>query len=109
VFGPVVIEVALPKRFELSQNYPNPFGRSPFNPRTTIRFELPQATLVTLAVYNTLGQEVRRLAHGRRQAGYYTVVWDGRDNDGRPLPSGIYHYRLQAGDFIATKKLVLAK
>jgi hypothetical protein len=111
VFGPVRIEIALPKNFVLDQNYPNPFSaRAAFGlSKTHIRFELPKAVSVQLAIYNTLGQEVRRLVNEKRPAGYYTVLWDGRDKNGRPLPSGIYHYRLQAGDFTATKKLMMVK
>lgn len=102
--GPIQITMALPQRFELSQNYPNPF-----NPSTHIRFELPKAAAVTLTIYNSLGQEVRRLVDGLKPAGYHTVIWNGKDQNGRAVPSGVYHYRLQAGDFIATKKMVLAK
>ena len=102
--GPIQITMALPQRFELSQNYPNPF-----NPSTHIRFELPKAALISLAVFNSLGQEVRRLVNGQKPAGYHTVIWNGKDQNGRAVPSGVYHYRLQAGDFTATKKLVLAK
>jgi hypothetical protein len=102
--GPVMVEMSAPQSFELSQNYPNPF-----NPSTNIRFELPKAALVTLSVYNSLGQEVRRLVNAQKPAGYHTIVWNGRDQQGKPVPSGIYHYRIQAGDFVATKKMVLAK
>jgi hypothetical protein len=102
--GPIQITMALPQSFVLEQNYPNPF-----NPSTHIRFELPKAAIVTLSIYNSLGQEVRRLVSGQKPAGYHTIVWNGKDQQGRPAPSGIYHYRLQAGDFIATKKMVLAK
>jgi hypothetical protein len=102
--GPVMVVVSAPQSFELSQNYPNPF-----NPSTNIRFELPKAAMVTLSVYNSLGQEVRRLVNAQKPAGYYTIVWNGRDQQGKPVPSGIYHYRIQAGDFVATRKMVLAK
>jgi len=102
--GPIQIVMALPQSFTLNQNYPNPF-----NPSTHIRFELPKGALVTLSVYNSLGQEVRRLVSGQKPAGYHTIVWNGNDQQGRPAPSGIYHYRLQAGDYVATKKMVLAK
>ncbi|MGH7449725.1 MAG: Ig-like domain-containing protein, partial [bacterium] len=102
--GPVMVEMSAPQSFELNQNYPNPF-----NPSTNIRFELPKAALVTLSVYNSLGQEVRRLVNGQKPAGYHIIVWNGRDQQGKSVPSGIYHYRIQAGDFVATKKMVLAK
>jgi len=102
--GPVMVEMSAPQSFVLNQNYPNPF-----NPSTHIRFELPKAALVTLSVYNSLGQEVRRLVNAQKPAGYHTLVWNGRDQQGKAVPSGIYHYRIQAGDFVATKKMVLAK
>ena len=102
--GPIQITIALPQQYVLEQNYPNPF-----NPSTHIRFELPKAAIVTLSIYNSLGQEVRRLVSAQKPAGYHTIVWNGKDQQGRPAPSGIYHYRLQAGDFIATKKMLLAK
>ncbi|MGH7595039.1 MAG: Ig-like domain-containing protein [bacterium] len=102
--GPVMVEMSAPQSFVLNQNYPNPF-----NPSTHIRFELPKAAPITLSVYNSLGQEVRRLVNTQKPAGYHTVVWNGRDQQGKLLPSGIYHYRIQAGDFVATKKMVLAK
>ncbi|MCG3120761.1 MAG: hypothetical protein ALAOOOJD_03601 [bacterium] len=102
--GPIVVEVKAPEKFELSQNYPNPF-----NPTTQIRYQLPQAVKVSLAIYNMLGQEVRKLVDAQQPAGYHTAIWDGRDNAGRPLPSGVYHYRLQAGSFTMTKKMLLAK
>ncbi len=102
--GPIMVTVAAPTTFELSQNYPNPF-----NPTTNIKYQLPQAVQVSLTIYNMLGQEVRKLVSGQQPAGYHTAVWDGRDNAGRLLPSGVYHYRLQAGSFTMTKKTLLAK
>jgi hypothetical protein len=102
--GPIAVEVASPETFALSQNYPNPF-----NPTTNIRYNLPATVSVRLTIYNALGQEVRMLMNRQQPAGYHTVVWDGRDQYGRPAPSGIYFYRLQAGSFTATKKMLLAK
>ncbi|MCI0691672.1 Ig-like domain-containing protein [candidate division KSB1 bacterium] len=116
LYGPIVVNVALPEAFDLSQNYPNPFGSeatsSAFgggNPTTQIRYQLPRAVQVSLTIYNMLGQEVRKLMSGQQPAGYHTVVWDGRDQSGRPAPSGVYFYRLQAGSFVATRKMLLAK
>jgi hypothetical protein len=94
----------IPREFDLYQNYPNPF-----NPNTTIRYALKQSTRVTLTVYNLLGQEVRTLVNARQEAGYKTVIWDGLNNQGRKVASGIYLYRLEAGDFVKTRKMVLMK
>jgi hypothetical protein len=102
--GPIMVDVAAPKTFELSQNYPNPF-----NPSTSINYQLPQPAPVRLVIYNVLGQEVRQLVNSQQPAGYHTAIWDGRDNAGRLVPSGIYHYRIQAGSFKMTKKMLMAK
>jgi hypothetical protein len=91
----------LPQRCVLNQNYPNPFNAS-----TRIRYRTPQEGQVTLEVFNILGQEVRCLVRADQPAGEHTVVWDGRDDDGRGLPSGIYFGRLQAGNFGKTVKMV---
>ena len=93
-----------PKSFSLSQNYPNPF-----NPETTIRFDLPQAEEIELALYDLTGQKVATLAEGLRETGTYSLRWDGRDEDGRELASGVYLYRLIAGDRVATRKLLLLR
>ena len=89
----------LTDRFTLHQNYPNPF-----NPTTTIRFDLPQASQVTLKVFNTLGEEVATIASDRLSAGSYSYKWDASN-----LASGVYVYRLQAGDYVEIKKMVLMR
>ncbi len=90
----------LPSEYALYQNYPNPF-----NPTTTIRFDLPQPSTVTLTVYSTLGQEIARVIDGAlMDAGYQQVVLDGAN-----LPTGIYFYKLQAGNFTSLKKFILLK
>ena len=86
-------------RFELDQNYPNPF-----NPTTHLRFTIPDFQFTTLRVYDALGKEVATLLNGEMNPGRYTVQWDAGN-----LPSGVYFYRLQAGQFAETKKLVLMK
>ena len=88
-----------PSRYLLDQNYPNPF-----NPHTTIRYDLPQKSYVTLAVYNTLGELVARLVNRTEDAGYYEVKFNSTG-----LPSGVYLYRLHAGSFVQTKKLLLLR
>jgi len=89
-----------PIGFTLEQNYPNPF-----NPATTIRYQLSKTTQVVLKIYNTFGQEVRTLVNARQPAGVNAVVWDGRDESGKEVSSGIYIYRLQAGESIQSRKL----
>ena len=89
----------VPKRFVLAQNYPNPF-----NPSTSIRYELPLASKVSLIVYNLLGQEVMTLVDGEMSAGAHEVKFNALN-----LSSGVYLYRIRAGDFVATKRLVLLK
>ncbi len=94
----------LPVQFSLAQNYPNPF-----NPNTEILFALPQACQVRLTLYNIMGQKVITLTDGRLEAGYHRVEWDGRNSDGHQVASGIYFYKLDAGDFSDTKKMLLLK
>jgi hypothetical protein len=93
-----------PDNFELSQNYPNPF-----NPSTTIEFQVPQASDVTIIIYDMLGQEVKSLFAGQIQAGNYSVEWDGLNNSGSKMSSGSYIYRMTAGEFIDTKEMILLK
>ena len=104
---PVGVEdefTALPEKFELFQNYPNPF-----NPTTTIRYALPVRSDVTLRIYNLMGQEVLRITHDEMRAGYHEERWHGLNQSGRNVASGIYIYRIQAGDFTETKKMLLLK
>ena len=93
---------AKPADLALDQNYPNPF-----NSGTVIRFSLPQSQGVELSVYNLAGQEVLTLVEGTRPAGTHVVSWDGRDDQGRTLASGLYLYRLAAGSRVETRKLLL--
>jgi len=91
--------------FNLSQNYPNPF-----NPTTTIQYTLPKAEQATLKIYTITGQEVRTLVSQLQSPGEYSVVWDGTDKTGKPLSSGVYIYRLQAGDeYVQSRKMVLLR
>lgn len=90
--------------FVVSQNFPNPF-----NPETTIRYRLPEAAKVKLQIYNLLGQKVVTLIDARQRANSYKVTWNGRDAAGKQLPSGIYIYRLQAGEFVASKRMLLLR
>ncbi len=95
---------ALPTEFALEANYPNPF-----NPSTTISFALPQASEVTLAIYNVRGQLVRTLVSGALQAGRHQAIWDGRDAGGSQVASGLYIYRMRAGEFVTVRKMLFAK
>ena len=96
--------VGVPVIFALHQNYPNPF-----NPSTTVRFDLPEATEITLVVYDLTGREMARLVDGHVEAGYHRVVWDGRDARGREVPTGLYIARLLAPEYTKSVKLVLLK
>ncbi|MBN1153995.1 T9SS type A sorting domain-containing protein, partial [candidate division KSB1 bacterium] len=94
----------VPLTYKLEQNYPNPF-----NPGTRIYFEIPQNHKIKLAIYNMLGQQVRTLIDEDYNAGFHIVNWDGFDDSGKALPSGIYFYRIKAGDFVASKKMLMVK
>jgi hypothetical protein len=97
-------ERALPETFELEQNYPNPF-----NPKTNIVYALPVESHVTLKVYDILGQEVARLVDEAQAAGYFSVVWDGKNSVGSIVSSGIYFYRLEAQGAGSREKLTIMK
>jgi hypothetical protein len=101
--GSVAVQTR-PEVYGLNDNYPNPF-----NPETTIRYQLPDASDVRLEIYNVVGQVVRTMVAERQSAGRYVVQWDATDNSNQPLSSGIYFYRLQAGDFQKIKKMLLLK
>ncbi|MBT6625382.1 MAG: T9SS type A sorting domain-containing protein, partial [Gemmatimonadetes bacterium] len=94
----------LPAEFALSQNHPNPF-----NPETMIHFDLPTPGETELSLFNLMGQRVATLVSGSRDAGSYMLRWDGRDDTGRELASGVYLFRLIAGDQIETRKLTLLR
>ncbi|KAA3636002.1 MAG: T9SS C-terminal target domain-containing protein, partial [Calditrichaeota bacterium] len=94
----------LPTTFGLSQNYPNPF-----NPTTTISFSLPQSGNAQLEVFNLLGQKIKTIFDGQADAGLNTVTWDGTNNSGQTVASGIYFYRLTADNYSDTKKMTLLK
>lgn len=100
----IMVTVDIPKEFMLLQNYPNPF-----NPMTTIRFQLPKAVPVKVAIFNINGQEVKRLIDDRKDAGYYEIRWTGQNNAGLQVSSGVYYYRIQTDNFTATKKMLLIR
>lgn len=94
----------VPNEYRLEQNYPNPF-----NPTTEIRFQLPDAGQVELTVYNTLGQEVKTLVSGTYDSGVHTVQWDGTNDFGNPVSSGVYFYKIVANKYVALKKMNLMR
>jgi hypothetical protein len=97
--------VITPEDYQLAQNYPNPF-----NPETTIDFTLPLKKAISLKIYNTLGQEVRTLINQREYLeGTHSVRWDGKDNNGQPVASGVYIYKLIYGNFSQSKKMTLVR
>ena len=93
------VVVGVPENFSLKQNYPNPF-----NPVTKIDFDIPLESRVSLKVYNTEGKEIQNLVNGSLNSGYYSIEFDASS-----LPSGVYYYRLESGNFVSTKKLMLLK
>jgi hypothetical protein len=114
LFGPIMVsartdvagggEDLLPSRYGLSQNYPNPF-----NPETTIEYQIPNISPVQMTVFNILGQQIRTLVDEVREAGQHRVIWDGRDESGRPVASGVYFCHLTAGSYRQTRKMTLLK
>ena len=95
---------AIPQRFALHQCVPNPF-----NPLTRIRYELPQAEQVRLDVFSASGRLVATIVHAEQPPGAHEAVWEGRDTTGRVVAAGVYFYRLEAGSFVDTKRMVLVK
>ena len=104
--GDIVLEkpIALPDDFGLNQNYPNPF-----NPTTTIKYALPKSVHVDLTIYNILGQRIKTIVSDVQRAGYKKLTWDGTNDTNVKVASGIYIYRLKAGDFVSQKKMVFLK
>ena len=94
----------VPRSFSLSQNYPNPF-----NPLTSIEYSLARGSQVELSIYNVVGERVRVLVDERQRAGVYRATWDGKDGAGNEVASGVYFYRLVAGDHTFTRKMLLLK
>jgi hypothetical protein len=94
----------IPGSFALEQNYPNPF-----NPSTTIRFTIPHTEEVELSIINVAGETVEHDQLGLLHGGSYSIEWNGRSSDGNMLQSGVYFYRIKAGDFVDTRKMLLLK
>ncbi len=90
--------------FQLHQNFPNPF-----NPSTVIAFDIPRSSQVTIEVFDNLGQKVRQLVNRFYNAGHFQVTWDGKDDSGNDVPAGIYYYRMTAGKYQQTRKMLLVR
>ena len=99
-----IYENVIPKFFSLHQNYPNPF-----NPTTTISYDLPKASVVSLSIYDLMGREIRTLINSELSAGVKILQWNATDNLGKSVPAGMYIYTIQAGEFRQTRKMVLLK
>jgi len=99
-----VKEATVPEKFSLEQNYPNPF-----NPETEIRFQLPEARDVQLTICNLKGQKIRTLVNAMKETGFHSVSWNGKDSAGNVVASGVYIYRMKAGEFVDAKKLTLLR
>lgn len=97
-------EHTLPTAFALAQNYPNPF-----NPSTAIRYQIPQSGFTELTIYNLAGQVVRNLVREEKIEGAYETIWDGRNNEGVQVGSGVYFYRLRVGKQVLTRRMLLLK
>jgi hypothetical protein len=94
----------IPTVFALLQNYPNPF-----NPVTTLRYDLPEQSTVNIIIYDMLGRQVRTLLNQTQDAGFKSVIWDATNDYGKPVSVGVYLYKIQAGEFVQTRKMVLMK
>jgi hypothetical protein len=102
--GPFSVSVPLPSRYALMQNFPNPF-----NARTVIDFQLPVNERVSIDVYDVLGRRVKTLLDENRNSGYHRIVWDGKDEKGYEVASGIYLCLLISGDFFEVKKMIILR
>ena len=100
----IEIDGIIPNKLFLYQNYPNPF-----NPVTTLRYGIPENSLVNITIYDMLGRQVKTLVNQTQDAGYRSVIWNAKNDYGQPVSGGIYLYQIQAGDYISTVKMVLLK
>jgi hypothetical protein len=96
--------VILPNKFYLYQNHPNPF-----NPVTTLRYDLPEDAMVSITIYDLMGRSIKSLVNSNQSAGYRSIQWNATNNLGEPVSAGMYIYTIQAGEFRQTKKMVLLK
>ena len=94
----------IPESYHLSQNYPNPF-----NPITIIQYDIPEEGYIQLVIYDLLGRTVRTLVNKKVLPGYKSIKWDGKNDNGSLVTSGVYFYMIQAGNFSKTKKMIILK
>jgi len=107
IFSPTGVdekEVAVPLKTELYANYPNPF-----NPATNIKFDLKKNAHVSLVVYNMLGQQIKTLVNSPKLSGHHAIHWDGTNDQGAKVTSGIYFYQFKADGYTKTNKMILMK
>ena len=97
-------EIPIPDKFTLHQNHPNPF-----NPITTLRYDLPEDALVNITIYDMMGRRISTLVNNQQSSGYKSVRWNATNDKGSPVSAGLYLYTIQAGKFRQTKKMVLLK
>ena len=96
--------LSIPDVYALQQNYPNPF-----NPITTLRYDLPEQANVNIIIYDMLGRQVKSLINQTQDAGFKSVIWNATNDYGKPVSAGVYLYKIQAGEFVQTRKMVLLK
>ena len=94
----------MPNQYLLHQNYPNPF-----NPITTLRYNVPEKILVSISIFDISGNLIKMLVNEVKSAGFYSARWDAINDKGQPISAGVYFYKIQAGNFIDTKKMILLK
>jgi flagellar hook assembly protein FlgD len=99
-----IIDETLPIAYNLYNAYPNPF-----NPVTTLRYDLPEDALVNITIYDIMGRIVKTMVNTQQNAGYKSIQWNATNNLGQPVSAGLYLYTIQAGKFRQTKKMVLLK
>jgi hypothetical protein len=97
-------DTQIPGTYNLHQNHPNPF-----NPTTTLRYDLPDDGMVNITIYDMMGRVVRNLVNDHQSAGYKTIQWNGTNGFGVPVAAGVYLYQIHAGNFQKTKKMILLK
>ena len=98
------LEQLIPAQYALHQNYPNPF-----NPITSLRYDLPENSMVTITIYDMLGREVRTIMNEVQDAGYKSIIWNATNDYGQTVSAGIYLYQIKTERFVQTKKMILLK